>query len=170
MTHLIKNNLHMKQKIINYICIFLIAASLLWIVFIFLRTPKTIDQSIPTNTKETNNTQKTAHPKTSLQIDKTVIDFGTVKEDSVLIASYIVKNTGDSLLVIENINPDCTCTSYQLSKNKIMPKDTCLILLFLDTKGKKGSEIIYATLKANTQVEQYLLTLKARVIPKEKHI
>jgi hypothetical protein len=44
-------------------------------------------------------------------------DFGKVVEDQTLTHTFIVKNTGDAPLVIEDVDPDCACTVPQFDQN-----------------------------------------------------
>jgi hypothetical protein len=52
-----------------------------------------------------------AAPQVSLT--ETSHDFGTVFEDQALTHQFVLKNTGQAPLKIENVDPDCACTVAQ---------------------------------------------------------
>lgn len=92
-----------------------------------------------------------------------VVDFGNVVQDTVLNATYFFKNSGNEVLYIYSVKPDCTCTDFKISKNEIMPGDSANICLVLNTESKYGKQKIYAIVHANTKVKFYKLTLKVNV-------
>ncbi|MDP3442653.1 MAG: DUF1573 domain-containing protein [Ignavibacteria bacterium] len=98
-----------------------------------------------------------------LRFFQKVSDFGSVPKDTILMARYYFMNSGNDTLYIENISPDCTCTSYHLSKNNILPNDTAFIELEFNTEHKYGEEKVYAVVEANTISKMYKLTIKANV-------
>jgi hypothetical protein len=81
-----------------------------------------------------------------------------------LTARYPFVNIGSKLLTISEINPDCTCTGYYLSKKTIHPGDSAYILLKYSTRGKFGESKVYATVSANTRTRLYSLEVVANVI------
>ncbi|MDE5417934.1 DUF1573 domain-containing protein [Labilibaculum sp. DW002] len=103
------------------------------------------------------------HRLSSLIFINKYIDFGKVRQDTLLIGKYRFYNSGSDTLFIKYVNPDCSCTGYSLSNDTIQPLDTAFIELKFDTKEKLGFNKIYTTVRANTQTEFYKLTLKAYV-------
>jgi hypothetical protein len=61
-------------------------------------------------------------------VDKSAFDFGKVVEDQALAHTFIIKNTGEAPLIIEDVDPDCACTVPQFDK-RIAPGDTGEITL-----------------------------------------
>lgn len=98
-----------------------------------------------------------------LRFFQKVYDFGSVPKDTILMAKYYFMNSGNDTLIIKKISPDCTCTSYHLSKNKILTNDTAFIELEFNTEHKYGAEKVYAIVEANTIAKMYKLTLKVNV-------
>jgi hypothetical protein len=96
-------------------------------------------------------------------IRKKVIDFGVVKSDTLLNARYYLINNSDSVILINYVNPECTCTNYYVSNYSISPHDSIFIDLTLDTKNKYGEQKIYTIINANTKTKMYKLTLKANI-------
>jgi hypothetical protein len=126
---------------ISYVVIFIV--SILFCLSVF-------SQTIP------NERQLTILNKT--------VDFGDVKPDTILTAKFFFVNSGKKEVQIEYVNPDCSCTSYFLSKKVIYPSDTAYVELSLNTENKYGKTKIYSTMKANTFVEMYKFTIIANVL------
>ena len=102
---------------------------------------------------------------TSIDISPKTIDFGVVKADTVLIAQFRVFNKGGEWLYVQNLHADCICTSVEKDKSRVPPKDSVVITVKLDTKGKSGDNTIYATFRANTKELEHKLRLKAMIKP-----
>jgi len=100
---------------------------------------------------------------TSMSFDRKYVNFGSVPQDTILKARYNFYNTGKEILYIKYINPDCTCTSYVLSKDSIVPRDSAFIELLFDTKHKFGKNKIYTIVCTNTNARLYKLTFNAFV-------
>lgn len=101
--------------------------------------------------------------QTTLKWKNKICDFGIVKQDTIISAQYTFYNTGDKELIILYVNPDCNCTSYELSRKKIPINDSAFIKLSLNTQNKIGKQHLYTTVCANTKARMYKLTLKAYV-------
>ena len=86
-----------------------------------------------------------------LVIRKRAIDFGVVSANT------------DSIIVINYVNPECSCTGYKVSNYHIEPRDSVYVDLELNTKGKYGEQKIYTILRAETETKMYKLILKANV-------
>jgi len=68
--------------------------------------------------------------------------------------------------LIDYVNPDCICTSFDYTKKLIKKDSFGFINLVLNTNGKFGEQKIFATVKANTKEKFYGLILKVNVIQK----
>lgn len=119
---------------------------------------------------ETDNKQKTYEKKdkeavlTEMKFLNKKYDFGNVSSDTLLTARFDFINIGDNDLIIDYVNPDCTCTGYFLRNDTIAPGDSAYIELELATKNKYGEQKIYTTVRANTFTRFYKLTLTANVM------
>ena len=91
------------------------------------------------------------------------IDFGSVPGDTLLTGKYNFLNPSRDTLIITSVNPDCTCTGYTLSRERIPPNDTGFILLKVSTKNKSGAVVLYSTITANTATRLYSLKMMANV-------
>jgi hypothetical protein len=102
-------------------------------------------------------------PLTDLRFIYRRIDFKTVPADTVLVAKYPFINTGKKDLIIQEIDPDCTCTGYTLDKKRLIPGDTGHIVLRYSTKNKIGNAKAYVSVTANTPTKIYSLEIAASV-------
>ncbi len=100
---------------------------------------------------------------TSIEILPNMIDFGNVVSDTVLSASFSIRNTGSELLYIQRLKADCICTSVESSKVAASPGDSIVVTMKLNTKGKEGKNVVYTTFMANTQEVEHKLRLVAKV-------
>jgi len=100
---------------------------------------------------------------TTLKFINQTFDFGNVDKDTIIIAKYYFVNTGSKTLVIEFVNPDCSCTDYSVHYKYTEPGDKGYIELKLDTSDKNGQQFIVAVAKFNTEPAFYKLTLEGYV-------
>ncbi|MEW6556873.1 MAG: DUF1573 domain-containing protein [Elusimicrobiota bacterium] len=73
----------------------------------------------------------------TIQVDKKVIDFGTVKEKTVLNYTIEVKNISKNLLRV-GIRPACDCISVSPDRVNLKQNQKAKIKVKIDTKGYKG--------------------------------
>ena len=105
----------------------------------------------------------TAPSASELKFLKRRVDFGTVKQDTILSARFDFINTGADTVLIENILPDCSCTSHELSNKVVAPMDSGYIILNMSTQHKSGKVKVYSTVSANTPTHLYSLEILADV-------
>jgi len=98
-----------------------------------------------------------------LKFIKDKLDFGTIPQDTVIKGDFKFINAGTGKLIIDNIEPDCSCTSAYLSKKVLSPKDTGRIILTVNTHKKQGEYELNSTVTANTHTHIYLLSLFFKV-------
>ena len=101
-------------------------------------------------------------------VDKAVHKFPKTNEGVLLAHNYIIKNTGDSPLILEDYKVACTCTKIILPAKPILPGESFKLKLTFDTKGKYylQDRIIY--IQANTKKGTHKLRMKVNVIPEEE--
>ena len=61
---------------------------------------------------------------TTVSINSTVIDFGSFLKEEKQERSFILTNTGNGLLVIQDIVTSCGCTKVEYSKEPVRPGET----------------------------------------------
>ena len=103
-----------------------------------------------------------------VELDKEVHDFGTIKEGEIVVTEFIVKNIGDSDLLIHEAKGSCGCTVPQPPKEPIKPGASAPIKVSFDSKGKPGSQEKTVTLTTNTQNGHETFKIKANVTPAAK--
>lgn len=120
--------------------------------------------------KDNVKTKNTTHIYNSSEVNNSdlkfinkVVNFGILPKDTIVNAKYLFTNTSTKKLIINSVNPDCTCTGFNISKDTVPPKDTAYITLHFNTANKYGSQKIYAIVNANTKVKLYKLMLIAKV-------
>ena len=126
---------------------------------LFACNPKQNNQE--TVNKKINIDYNTNLPELMFLIKR--INLGKVKRDTIVEGRYSFKNSGMKPLIIEFVNPDCTCTGFYLEKKILQPGDTSYLILKMSTKNKEGDTQVNATISANTQTHLYKISLLARV-------
>ena len=56
-----------------------------------------------------------------LQLKETQFNFGKIPQGKPVTHSFIIVNTGDSALLLENVQASCGCTTPEWSKSPILP-------------------------------------------------
>lgn len=101
-----------------------------------------------------------------IELDKMEHDFGTINEGTVVETEFIVKNTGDSDLIIADAKGSCGCTVPQPPKEPIAPGQSAPIKVSFDSNGKPGMQNKTVTLTTNTENGSEVFNIKANVTPK----
>ncbi|HUT31308.1 MAG TPA: DUF1573 domain-containing protein [Sedimentisphaerales bacterium] len=103
---------------------------------------------------------RTAHSKIT-SVNGDVFDWGVVDEDASIQHDFIIKNEGNSDLVIEDIKTGCGCTKAEISKNKVAPNETATLRVEYQARRTPDREYITIWVKnndRNTPVEEFALT------------
>ncbi|CAA6803563.1 MAG: Unknown protein [uncultured Aureispira sp.] len=100
---------------------------------------------------------------TSMTFEKTVHDFGALKEGASVSYTFKLKNTGTKPLLISNAKGSCGCTVPKWSREPIAPGESGEIQVTFNSKGKKGNQHKTVTLTANTDPANTRLYIKAQV-------
>ena len=72
---------------------------------------------------------------TTVSINSKVINLGTVKSKEESVAEFIIVNTGEFDLFIENVTSDCHCTVPTWDHSPIRPNDSTVIIAEYDMSG-----------------------------------
>ncbi len=99
-----------------------------------------------------------------LELDKTVFDFGEIKEGDKVEHLFRFKNTGKSPLIISSAQGSCGCTVPEWPRSPILPDETGEIKVKFNSEGKNGSQEKTVTLTANTSPTNVVLTVKGVVL------
>ncbi|KIX21776.1 hypothetical protein SY27_06705 [Flavobacterium sp. 316] len=102
-----------------------------------------------------------------VEFDKADHDFGTIKSGDKVSTEFIVKNIGESDLIISNAEATCGCTVPDYPKQPLKPGETAPIKVTFDSSGKSGQQSKTVTLTTNTESGKETFTIKANVLGKE---
>ena len=88
--------------------------------------------------------------KTSVKLDKTVADLEDVHWKEVQTATFELKNIGENLLVIHDVDTSCGCVKVEYSKEPVRPGKTLVITV---TYTAEHPEQINKTISLHCNVE-----------------
>ena len=146
--------------------------SLLAISFVFAATSckqeSAADKITDADMKSIQEQNAIAGKLAKVELDKEVHDFGTISEGDRVETEFIVKNIGDSDLMIYEAKGSCGCTVPEPPKEPIKPGDSAPIKVSFDSKGKPGAQEKTVTLKTNTANGHEMFKIKANVTPAAK--
>jgi hypothetical protein len=112
-----------------------------------------------------------AFSQAKMQFLNTEHDFGVFKEEAGRQTfNFIVTNTGDSALVIQNVVPSCGCTTPEWTRSPIPPKGQGKITAIYDPAGRPGVFTKTLSVHTNAKPELVVLVIKGEVQPHEKTI
>ncbi|WP_291723571.1 DUF1573 domain-containing protein [Bernardetia sp.] len=114
-------------------------------------------------TAEVTNTEVVAN-LAAIEFEETVHDFGTIQEGEKVEHIFKFKNTGDVPLILTAVQPSCGCTASDYTKDPVAPGAEGTISLTFDSKGKPGNVNKTATVKANIEGGQTLISFKGNVV------
>lgn len=102
--------------------------------------------------------------QTTLEFDRLLHDFGNVKPEVENRAKFIVKNTGNKPLIIENVEASCGCTTPKKPEKPILPGQSDEIeVTFKSNPGQTGEQNKTVTVTANTEERIHKLEIRAFV-------
>jgi len=98
-------------------------------------------------------------------------DFGTFKEEAGKQSfDFVVSNTGNSPLVIQNVVASCGCTTPGWTKEPIQPGTSGKVSAAYDPSGRPGQFTKTLSVYSNADPNAVVLTIKGEVIAHEKTI
>lgn len=91
-------------------------------------------------------------------------DLGKVVEGQVVEVSFRFRNTGANNLIIEDVTAACGCTVPEKPGKPYAPGEEGVIKAKFDSRGRKGPNDKYVTVKANTNpTRDHVLSFKIQV-------
>ncbi len=104
-----------------------------------------------------------------MKLSGTEHDFGKFKEEAGRQKfDFVVMNTGNQPLVIQNIVASCGCTTPEWTKSPIPPKGTGKITAIYDPANRPGKFNKTLSVYTNSKPEVSVLVIKGEVVPREK--
>ena len=124
-----------------------------------------LKQSLLETQKEEEELAKAeAASKTTMSFDKMLHDFGTIKVDTDNNATFVVTNTGDKPLIIEDVSVSCGCTTAEKPEKPIAPgKSDKISVVFHPKPGQLKEQKKSIAITANTDPKVVALDIKAFV-------
>lgn len=101
----------------------------------------------------------------SLKVDNPNYDFGSIHEDDIVPHTFVIRNTGTTDLVIDNVKPSCGCTMVDIPLESIPPGGSSEISVKFNSHGKAGTQ--NKTIEVFSNAGVHRLSLTGTVYPKE---
>lgn len=95
--------------------------------------------------------------------DKQAHDFGDQKIGERLSYDFSFLNKGEEKLIIESIETDCDCLTYEMSRSEFEPGKSGKITLIWDTSSKSGISFSRITINSNIKGGKKELTLTSEL-------
>jgi hypothetical protein len=124
---------------------------ILFIAVLALSTEGVAQQYPTPRPKLAAKSVRTTHTKSSprIQFTQDKMDFGTIKEDAVVVKCFEFTNTGNADLLILEANASCGCTVPEYPKHPIPPNGKGIINVKYTAKNKVGPQKPTVTLVTN---------------------
>jgi hypothetical protein len=124
------------------------------------------DQKLPadivSNPKTASGDESEKLP--AIEFEKDIHDFGKVIQGEKVSFGFKFKNTGNTDLLIAQVNTSCGCTVPKYPKTPIRPGGEDVITILFDSEGRKGVQNKAITVVTNCQPSGTLIRIKAMVI------
>ena len=82
--------------------------------------------------------QQAAAPEAAAPAEENAWDFGKVQEVQVLTHNFVLKNKGQKVLNIKEVNTSCGCTVSTVKKKQLAPQEETTIEVKFKAKGYSG--------------------------------
>ena len=103
---------------------------------------------------------------TTIKFDALEKNLGQVREGYKAVAKFVITNTGNDNLLIQNVNVSCGCTQPQFDARPIRPGRRSEIEVTFDTRGRPGMRRNSVVVTTNTEPSSTVLTFICEVIPR----
>lgn len=133
------------------------------------QTPKDMKKFILVLTFVIGGVMVIAQP--AMKINESEHNFGKFKEEAgKQTYDFVVLNTGNQPLVIQNIVASCGCTTPEWTKSPIAPKASGKITAIYDPANRPGPFEKTLSVYSNSKPEVVVLKIKGEVVPREKTV
>ncbi|MGV4415364.1 DUF1573 domain-containing protein [Chryseobacterium sp. T1] len=100
----------------------------------------------------------------TISFDKTTLEYGDVKTGSDGHRFFTVKNTGTKPLILNDIKPQCGCTTPEWSKNPILPGKTGQIKVGYNTELKGSFKKLIEVYSNDPDNERTVIWIQGNVV------
>lgn len=99
-----------------------------------------------------------------IKLEKSIHDFGTIKQGEKVTTSFQFTNIGKDNLIIYKVKPSCGCTVVDIDKKVIHPNETGKISITFDSYGKEGIQEKHLTIYTNDPTNHAaVFSIKAKI-------
>lgn len=98
-----------------------------------------------------------------MKFNRQIHDFGDVTKGQNLKQTFTFKNTGEQKLIIEDVQLECGCLTYELNKTELEPGEEGELTLNLNTDSLDGLSVRKLVLIANIENGQKEISVTAEV-------
>ena len=123
---------------------------------------RNIPTDIVTNPKSASGEEKSDLPR--IEFEREIFDFGKLIQGEKATYGFEFTNTGDSELVISQVNSSCGCTVPKFPRKPIAPGEKGKIKVTFDSSGRSGIQNKTVTVVSNCQPNHAILRIKAMVL------
>jgi len=99
-----------------------------------------------------------------ISFNEEFFDFGIIIQGERVSHTYRFTNTGNSNLIISNVNAGCGCTVPKFSKEPIPPGGQGEVEVIFDSAGRAGVQSKSVTVIANTQPNRIELRFISEIV------
>lgn len=128
----------------------------LYIVLVILAWSFVLLKKIYVNTKDRN--ENTISKLTDAKFLDKIIVMDSIPNDTIICFQYGLVNIGTNNLIIEDLNPSCSCSECYALDSIVLPNDTTQILMYINMKEKVGLNKVNTIVTLNTKTELYKLS------------
>ena len=114
------------------------------------------------SSKEMDSTVATKRRGPKFEFTKEIHKFGAVTRGEIVVCNFYYKNTGNSDLIITNVEASCGCTAVKWDKQPLAPGKEARISVEFNSSGRYGKQ--YKTISIFANIPE---TVKELVITAE---
>lgn len=118
-------------------------------------------------TTSTAAAPKAKAPVTKMKFEEKEFDFGEITEGDKVTHVFKYTNEGDVPLTITNVRTTCGCTAPNWRREPLAPGETADLTVTFNSAHKKGTQVKRVTVSANVEDGMDVVTIRAKVNPKE---
>lgn len=86
-----------------------------------------------------------------IEFEKSVFDFGKVKEGAVVDHVFKFKNTGNAPVILSQVSASCGCTTPDFTKEPVLPGKNGAIKVSFNSLGQVGTQQKIVTVSSNAE-------------------
>ncbi len=131
------------------------------VIFIMLVAQCQTAPQSPHVEQETENKEFTGEPE--ITFEKDFFDLGSLQSGEIASVYLTFTNTGNSLLVIQDVKTTCGCTATDWSKAPVKPGEKERIEITFDSSGLSGKQVKNITIQTNADERPSVITLTAEI-------